>query len=213
MKRHTFFATLIGLCLAIGAMPLQANNLTLIDNSTTTKVSGYAGQFKSVGPTGGFRGISAIEWWEDRDKPCKLELTTKHFNNGDTNQPEIILDGVTTNLGTKQCATPGNRKWIGLSGTDDWIYKVQVCTTDKNQTSKNKLKGIRIWARSVNNRSPLEIISQSANQETKHAHCDKWHTAQACPTGKVASRIRVHHDASEEQIIGLALECRTLTDN
>jgi hypothetical protein len=28
--------------------------------------------------------------------------------------------------------------------------------------------------------------------------------------GKIASRLRVHHDSSETKVIGLALECRTL---
>ncbi len=187
-----------------------AIKLKLRDDATWTSVSGYSAAYKTLGASGGFRGTYKIRWWEDGDKPCKLELSTRHLNTFDTNLPYMVLDGIGVQLGKKPCSSPGNVKSVQLTGNSNWIYKLQVCTTDKASTSKNKLKGLRIWARTVNDRDPLSLSTQGSTEETVHTNCNKWHSAVACPSGKVASRLRVHYDASEEFIRGIALECRTL---
>ena len=194
-------------------LPLSAlaQNLTLTGDATFTAVSGYAGGNETRGATDGSRGITAITWYEDGDEPCKLVLDTKDFNTRDINNPQVVLKDVYTHTGKQPCSSPGNRKAVRLAGTDNWIYKIQTCTTDKRNTSNNKLKGIRIWAATVNQRSPLSVSRGSSFQEAKHTHCSKWRTAVACPQGKIASRLRVHHNGSKTKAIGLALECRTLS--
>ncbi|HMH53981.1 MAG TPA: hypothetical protein VK548_27355 [Candidatus Acidoferrum sp.] len=188
----------------------EAQDLTLADDATFTPVSGYAGATKILGPTGGFRGLTAIEWWEDSDEPCKIRLDSVNVNTGDVNQPELVLNGIQPRLGSQPCSSPGNRKRVAFAGAANWIHKVQVCTTDKKDSSEDKLKGIRIWPATVNDRSPLSISYGSTAQEDKHTHCEKWRSEVACPQGKIGARLRVHHDGAETKVIGLALECRTL---
>ncbi len=194
-------------------LPLSAlaQNLTLASDATFTMVSGYAGGNLTLGAADGSRGLARITWYEQGDDPCKLVLNNKDLNTRAVTQPQIVLKGTYTNLGKAPCSSPGNRKDVLLSGTDNWIYKVQACTTDKRDTGDNKLKGIRIWAATVNRRSPLSVSRGSSYQEDKHVHCAKWHPAVACLNGKIASRLRVHYDGAKSRIIGLALECRTLS--
>ena len=207
---RTMIPMAIFLVLTIVVCGAEAQNLTLADDATFTAVSGYAGANKTLGATGGFRGLTAIEWWEDSDEPCKIRLDSVHVNTGDVNQPELALTGVQPRLGSQPCSSPGNRKRVGFAGTANWIHKVQVCTTDKKDSSGDKLKGIRIWAATVNSRSPLSISYGSTAQEDKHTNCETWRSAVACPSGKIGSRLRVHHDGAETEVMGLALECRTL---
>jgi hypothetical protein len=201
--------------LVLGSVPLaaQAQSVTLNNNPTVTAVSGYAGGSVTLGASSGLRGLTAIEWYEDSDEPCKLILDTKDFNTQDINRPQVLLEDVYTHAGKQPCSSPGNKKDVRLAGSDNWIYKIQACTTDKRDTSDNKLKGIRIWPATVNSRSPLAVSRGSSAVEDKHTHCDKWHATASCPVGKIASRLLVHHDASKTKIMGLALECRTLATN
>lgn len=209
MTKSLIFRVHMGVVLALLVSAAWADvNLKFQDDATWTSVSGYAAGYKTLGASGGYRGLYRIKWWEDRDDPCKLELSTRHFNTFDTNKPSVLLDSTYTHVGHQPCSSPGNAKTVSLSGNTNWIYKVQVCTTDKNDTSKNKLKGLRIWARSID-RSPLSLTTQAAAEEIIHTNCNKWHASVVCPAGKIASRLRIYHDAAEENIRGLALECRT----
>ncbi len=214
-QRFPFLAAVVmaPMVLGSGLGVAHAQNLTLTNNPTVTAVSGYAGANSTLGASSGLRGLTAIEWYEDGDEPCKLILDTKDFNTQDINRPQIVLEDVYTHVGKQPCSSPGNKKDVRLAGSDNWIYKIQACTTDKRDTSDNKLKGIRIWPATVNSRSPLAVSRGSSAVEDKHTHCDKWHTAASCPVGKIGSRLLVHHNASKTKIMGLALECRTLATN
>ena len=90
-------------CLFSIAMPARAQNLQLANDGSFEAVSGYAGKSLTIGATGGFRGLAAIEWFEDGNDPCKLVLDTKHLNNKDVNQPSIVLTGTHTVLGKQPC--------------------------------------------------------------------------------------------------------------
>src|SRR5947207_2246354 len=171
---RAWISTVIVFVLTIIVWGAEAQDLTLADDATFTAVSGYAGATKLLGATGGFRGLAAIEWFEDSDEPCKIRLNSVHVNTGDVNQPELLLNGTQPRLGKQPCSSPGNEKRVGFAGTNNWIHKVQVCTTDKRDSSEDKLKGIRIWPATVNDRSPLAINYGSTAQEDKHTNCEKW---------------------------------------
>lgn len=214
MRKFMLFAAFAGTFAAVGALPASAQTLILADDAAMTPVSGRAGAQTFIGFSDTGRAVSGVVWWEDGDEPCKVETARIDLNSGDINRPETRLDGLTNvgsvKLGKKPCTSPGNRKGAGFFGTTNFIYKLQVCTTDKNNTAKNKLKGIRIWPRTIASRSPLRLTDGKTKEEAMHSHCRDWHQTVACPAGKIASRLRVHHDNSETKVIGLALECRTL---
>ena len=183
--------TLFGVTATAGT----GDNVTLGETETVTAVSGYAGGCTNVGPSGDSQVENDIAWWETIDAPCKLTAYSHDLNTGE--RP----DGVSSTL----CGTAeGNKKRVRLDGDSNAIYKVQVCTTD---TKNNRLKGIRLWGRTLDSKNPVKLTTQASPKESKHTNCAKWHTAVECPAGQVASKIRVHH-TGHNTFTGIALVCR-----
>jgi hypothetical protein len=209
MRQLLLCSALAGVLAAISGYQATAQTLTLADDATMTSVSGRAGAQAYIGFSDTSRAVLGITWWEDRDEPCKIETARIDLNTGDINKPETGLDGLTNlssfKLSKKPCTPSGDRKCAGFSSTDNFIDNIQVCTTNKKKAAKNKLKGIRIWPRTIASRSPLRLTDGKTKEEGKHAHCRDWHRAVACPAGKIASRLPVHHDNSETKVIGLVL--------
>jgi hypothetical protein len=198
-------APLAGLALVLSTAAARAdvdNKVKLEGDETITAVSGYSGGYKDVGGDGDYQGLFGIEWWENADDPCKMTGFTHHLNTFDVKQPSTTIGA---------CSSPGNRKYVNVAGNADNIYKIQVCTTDKSRTNKDKLKGIRVWGRSIEYSKPLKLTTQSTAQEVKHTNCKEWHDAVACPAGQIATRLRVHYN-SEYDITGLALICRKVVN-
>jgi hypothetical protein len=109
----------------------------------------------------------------------------------------------------------GNRKEVSAIANDKFLYKLNACTTDKRKSSDGKLKGIRIWVRTLTykdykeGRAP-ELIDEPTPQEAYHTNCAKWHTPVACDPGEVAARLRVHHNdvGHRDWVTGLSLICK-----
>ena len=181
----------------IPATAFAADTEVKFSGSThTTAVSGYSNKKTTVND-GTWFGIQGISFWEYGDYSCRVETNADHFNKVSTRKREFNARG-------KDCSK--SKKQVLFNGKDDYVYKIQVCTTDKKDASKNKLKGIRIWARTINRGSTVTLTNQSAKLEAKRTNCKKWHKAVSCPSGQVANAVKAHYDGIN--ITGLALDCR-----
>lgn len=198
LKLHICSMTLIILSTSVYAD--TTSKVVFTSTETVTGVSGYSGGYKQLERTGDYGGLSGISWWENTDDPCKLTLQTHHLNLFGLLEHTALIGN---------CSTPGNPKDVWVAGNEDNIYKVQVCTTDKTRSNKDKMKGVRFWARSITYTNPLKLTSQATAQEAKHTNCATWHKAVECPNGQVASALRVHYNLLND-ITGLALVCRTV---
>lgn len=169
-------------------------------SESVTAVSGYAGGYKTLTPGTDFFGLYGIQWWEKTDDPRQLTVHAHHINLFNTKKGTAKLnDGAS-----------GNAKFALVAGNSLNIYKVQVCTTDKNKATDNKLKGVRVWARSIEYKKKVVLKTESAAYEAKHTGCKKWHPAVACGDDKIAVGVRAHYATSN--FFGIALICRKVVN-
>jgi hypothetical protein len=130
---------------------------------------------------------------EVHDKPCYIGfLAGKLDESGE-------LDGSTY---TETCNyNPGDTKRAELpSGA--FIRGVQVCTNDSD--SSPRLKGLKVFGVRFDDDGKPTNLSTAASFELPN--CKKWHAAQACATGEVATAIKVYK--KEGSVTALGLECR-----
>ena len=116
--------------------------------------------------------------------------------------------------------SPGNEKWSERRGKNEYITKVQVCLTDKKDSTKNKIKGIRLWGRTLNVKEAT-LGAVNGPDEARHTNCKKWSKKVACPDGQVATKIKVYfekynqgpyHEVDYGFAKGIALGCREIAE-
>jgi hypothetical protein len=195
------------------AEDLKLNNrfhhLELAEKDTITAVSGYAGTRLTAETGQKFQGLTTIEWVEESDDVRKIKIYTYHLNN---KKVDLSNGGVVTH--SKQDTikltsdVKGNSKTVHTVNTSSFVHKIQVCTTDKKKdSSKNKLKGIRIWSRTVNDTNPVTFTDQPSEMEVKHTNCKVWHHAVACGKGQIATGLQGHYTLKTRSFNGIALIC------
>jgi hypothetical protein len=194
------------------AMQADDDKVQLEGKTTWTAVSGETGNKEEIlGRTAHFHSGYSISWWEDGDDPCKFQLVTRHMNLGGTDDPNA-----------EWCSgSPGNNKAVARFAADEYITALQICRTDKNDPTKDKLKGLRVWGRIVNKRTAA-LGSETGPDEDKHSHCDVWENKVSCPAGQVASRIKVFYKnywnnytdslTSYGYATGISLGCRKVVE-
>ncbi|MEC9440588.1 MAG: hypothetical protein VYE40_05795 [Myxococcota bacterium] len=184
------------LIVIVPATALASDTKVIFSGSThTTAVSGHSNT-KSTVNDGNWFGLQGLTFWEEHDFACRIETNADHFNKESTRKREFSTRNGCNN----------SKKEVLFNGEDDYVYKIQVCTTDKKDASKNRFKGVRIWARTINRGSTITLTNQPTKLEAKRTNCKKWHPAVSCPAGQVANALKVHYDGSN--ITGLALDCR-----
>lgn len=207
------------LLLAVGLagsafLPLDADanetNTLVLGDPTDSSVSGYSGWVANAGPpNSNHRGLFSIAWYEEQDDACEAVVRTHDIDEG-------YVHDVTDSFALSTCHSPGNGKVIELPGSDDYVYKVQVCTTDKDDTSQNELKGLRVWSRTVHHEDPVRLTTNSSFHESTHTNCKKWHQAASCPSGMIAARLKVHYSVDgngwPRAFTGIQLVCREVLD-
>ena len=200
--RRTFLAagTLVALLVvSVTVYAAATSDVKFTGDITTTRVSGYAGDKVTLKTTGEYSPAISIAWWEVADQPGQVKARFRHMNTGD------IKDATWDNTSYER-----SKKRVAAVGANDYIYKVQVCTNDKKDTSKNVVKGMRVWVRTLKHGPPLSLTGQNSAIEDTRNHCKKWHAAVACPVGQLASAVVVHTSGGVSVLTGLALECRPL---
>jgi len=207
----------------------EVDKLELVGKDIPTSVSGYSGLYKVLGTDGHYQALREIYWGEKSDNPCGMKIYTQHINNLSmiirSNVASKYTFGefswVTGNLNQQSIKMNchGNDKIVSTMNSNFYIYKVNVCTTDKKNSSHNKLKGIRIWSRQLVKRNykdgeDPELIDEPTPQEATHTHCERWHTPVQCGPGEIAQRLAVHYNYSnldydeDRWVVGLALYCK-----
>lgn len=153
-------------------------------------------------------GIHGITWSEDKDKPCDIEVDAKELVDGrqagDSKTAVLAADGhFEICKGSK-----GNAKTVQFSNSRYFLHGIGVCTTDHKDSADNRLKGIRIYATEVKANGTLNRMNNY--EQNKHTNCnDKyWRTPVYCPSGYIASGLKVHH--RDGYFTGIGLKCRKI---
>ncbi|NWG38511.1 MAG: hypothetical protein HXY27_00885 [Hydrogenophilaceae bacterium] len=227
--QHTACSIALGLGLLMSAPGHAANYVVLGDTSEPDGISGFLGtpHLINVGEfsvdyepvsTGTqahgsgsrtlttYAGIRGITWSEDKDKPCDIVVDAKELVSGrqvgDSNTAVMAKDGhFEICKGSK-----GNTKVVEFGNSKHYVHGIGVCTTDKKDSTENRLKGIRIYPTEVKDDGTLNRMSNYV--QNKHTNCnDKyWRKPVNCPTGYIASGLRVHH--RDGYFTGIGLKCR-----
>lgn len=190
------------------ALPEPAPDKSILTGPVNwTGISGYTAPNPIVLPAEGkdFMAAYSIQWWEDGDEACKFKLYTRQINKGTIESPEA-----------EACSdSPGSEKWVARRGPHEYITALQVCTTDKKDTTKNKLKGIRLWGRILNPETGA-LGPVNTPEDQARPHCKKWHPKVECPDGEVATAITVYSEMGRaypaaplhSSAKGISLGCR-----
>lgn len=227
--RLTTCSIALGLGFLVSASSHAANYVVLGDTLEPDSISGFLGTMHRINvgefsvtyelfSTGTqahgsssrtlttYAGIHGITWSEDKDKPCDIEVDAKELVSGrrvgDSNTAVVAKDGhFEICKGSK-----GNTKEVQFSNSKYYLHGIGICTTDKKDSTENRLKGIRIYPTEVKDDGTLNRMSNYV--QNKHTNCnDKyWRTPVYCPTGYIASGLKVHH--RDGYFTGIGLKCR-----
>lgn len=166
-----------------------------------TRTSGNAHYISKVlepSEAGSQYGATSFEWSERSDSPCWAHLRFLPLDG-------TLYAGKSARL--NKCTK--HRQSVKKVRTDAVITGVQVCLTDKSSSSKNKLKGVRLWGRTVDpETAALGPTNGPAYAERKN--CAQWSRRVNCPTGEVAAKFKVFgaSDTSGKHMEGISLGCR-----
>lgn len=227
--KHKILFTLI----VLGFLPhlayAESKQFKLGNRVNVTPVSGYASVYKEMGENNPYLAIKGLEWGEKSDDPCAARVISQHLNgHAETelvlgeNVNDYVWGGLVKGAyGNIKLGCSGNGKKAAALSYGQYVYKVRVCTTDKRNTSKNKLKGIRFWFRTPENDGykdgdKVKLIDQASYQQAIHKpHCDKWHKPVSCGKGEVAAKVRLHYhsNTNNPSLSGIALVCKKVKFN
>jgi len=209
--------------LSVSVLPAQAASLVLGDSSEPDRISGYAGtmtrlnigEFEHRYKRGGYdgttvtatattyAGMQGITWSEDKDKPCEITAQARALN-----PAYVYEDGSTAKApsGSRNVCKgkPGNEKTVAFSNSRHYVRGVAVCTTDKQDSSDNRLKGIKLYAAEVNANGSVAALN--AFEKSEHTNCKIWHPAVECSAGAIVSGLRLYE--KDGAFTGLGLKCR-----
>ena len=249
MRSYLWLAAAIATTMPV--LAADVDKFELHGKKHNTKVSGFTGQAVDLGGDGDYQALQSIVWGEKTDEPCGLYIMTGHVNRGGLimdiyDMPtKTVLDpyvfgefkikeltyrgskmenGVWQHASVIKLDCGGNLKQVSTIGNDQYIYKLQVCTTDKRNSADNKLKGIRAWSRALRYQDykpgaePTFVNEPTPHEDIHKPHCDRWHEAVACDAGEIATGLRVHFNSGHrsltgnerDTITGLELLCRKL---
>ena len=154
-----------------------------------------------------YAGIKGFSWWEDKDKPCKIEVHSVALN---PVYPDSLTHVKSEPEGKSKSicnGSPGNEKKAKfVDGTDRYVRGVAVCTSEKKKSSDERLKGIRIYAAQVNGDGSVEELD--VDRDDDHTNCKQWHSPLYCPAGYIVSGLKVHH--RDNYFTGLGIKCRRI---
>ncbi|MCG8467844.1 MAG: hypothetical protein MJB57_06475 [Gemmatimonadetes bacterium] len=215
MKTHRVFLAAVGL--AFGASPTAAQ----VDgsdfrwqNPNYRPISGVAGVASDDANAPRTRGISGIRWTERGNKPFRLHIIPERLcvqHCDDPPDPNNNRYFVMTPLGYPN-AVPGLSPGINVSvGADRYIVALQVCTNDRNDPEKRRIKGLRLWGATLNPNGTINRTGGVRHDELPN--CRDWATKRSClGDRRVAVGVIVHWNA-DHAFSGIELRCGELYPN
>lgn len=203
--------------------------------TTETGVSGTAAMTYWLSPStsqGSQYGIlHELSFWENEGRPCQIGgsfwtapegFTTQAGNHKLTEvlnygtyrdmgqDPEVGLDceGTPRAKRTLQAEFPapdGATLYVwGRSGAAA-IHGVRVCTDGQDPA----VRGVRALVSTLNEDGNGRVVRRPGLAQTfERRACRTWETAQRCPIGQVATRVKGHY--MQNQLVGLSLMCRAV---
>lgn len=174
---------------------------TISDAFHVSDVSGTGGDRHQTADLG-TAALGGIQVHERQNRPCRLVVFGSR-NRG----PKVSGE---------QCKSALlAQTWQVTMADDYYVNSLQVCHNDR---SNHRVKGIRIWGRkiSIDNRTGEARYEGEANSAMDTLpNCRKWAETVSCDRGEFATGVRVHFSrvgprTRREQIVGVALVCRTM---
>ncbi len=89
---------------------------------------------------------------------------------------------------------------------NQYVTGINVCTTRTGNTSRDSLQGVRLFLSTHEGGNRLERVGTAEVARTDD--CARWHDRQNCPSGSIATGVRMHHNG--QTIRGIALRCTAL---
>lgn len=176
--------------------------------NTWSDISGYggsgvmraAGNGDSTNVTTAISGIEMVEHW---DNPDKAIGTVKVLNSAAVqpfDEGFVALTGGAT-------ATNFSDKVIQFAQRK-FVRGGAVCTGDENDTTKRKIKGLKLFFATV---SPEGVVTTEDTSGTswERTNCKVWHPTRFCASNKVARTMRFLADKDNKWFQGIQLECMT----
>ena len=170
----------------VGAVHWTATSGETSSRSTVLEAVGNADQFAAKG----------FEWTERSDSPCWAELRLAALANTDGQYKRYA-----------KCAKRvSSRKIVSRAGANEVITGLQICLTDKKSSSQNRLKGVRLWGRTVDPET-AELGPINGPSHAQRKHCAQWSRRVNCPAGEVATKFRIFGSKAMQ---GISLGCRAV---
>ncbi len=187
------------LAIAVTSGTAAGQGITLKEGGVViTDISGHPGKIVGAGAADDRTdaGISKVSIFEKKDKPCELHVELRELYDAQAYNPPI----------SGSLCTPGSDHVVVSFSENPRYYLrgVAACTNDKKDTSKRRLKGIKIYPAKV--KRDGTVTNLSTNEGDEQAHCKIWHPAVYCPGGFIASKVRAHY--KDDYFTGLSLRCR-----
>jgi len=154
-----------------------------------------------------YAGLKGFSWWENRDKPCKFTVHRVSLNTvspGATSLSDVKKQPQDTS--ESMCdGSPGDGKTVKfVDGTKRFVRGIAVCTSDKNKSSDERIKGLRVYAAKVNDDGTVERLD--VNRDDRQANCKIWHAPVYCPNDYIVSALRLHQ--INDYFTGIGIKCR-----
>ena len=191
-------SVLLGLCM----MPLDISAKEFNwSGGSWTQVTGYTATATKT--TAGWAGsaITGFQWWEKKDDPVRIQVSARTLCSGKCsgNESTTLKTGsdAGNSVSVKNVATPESH----------YITGIQVCTTNKGNTSKNKLKGIRLWSARI--KPAGRFVADPSPKSAQHTHCAKWGSERKCAAGQFVTGIKAYY-GPKTGFTGLEVRCSTV---
>lgn len=146
-----------------------------------------------------------FEWSERSDSPCWAALSFSYLNSDGAGVLPLRAE-------LSRCERHrASIKTVSRHAVNEVITGIEVCLTNKSSSSKNRLKGVRLWGRTVDPETgALGPINGPSHAQRKH--CSKWSGRVNCPAGQVAAKFKVFgvSDSGGRHMQGISLGCRAV---
>lgn len=153
--------------------------------------------------------LTGITWSESGDRPCSLTALGNFIDPSFTLPTPVHVDDRKLKLALCGGAV-GNTKTVKFSNPRHFVQGVAVCTNDRRDSAKARLKGIRIYGAAI--RTDGTVVALNAEPEhNQHTNCDKeWHPVVMCPADQLVTGLNIYSKTSAGNKVafaGLGLTC------